>query len=65
MHHNAKGGIDMRNHSLEEQVEFLRVMQQMRKKMGLVWDDFFEKNPDQKEEDIRRRLEERMRSKQI
>ena len=55
----------MRNHSLEEEVEFLRVMQQMRKKMDLVWDDFFERNPNQREEDIRRRLEERMRSKQI
>ena len=32
--------------------------------MDLAWMDFFKKNPDKKEEDVWRRLEERLRSKQ-
>ncbi len=32
--------------------------------MGQVWKDFFEKNPDKKEKDVWRRVEERLRSKQ-
>ncbi|HVP78206.1 MAG TPA: hypothetical protein VMV04_09930 [Thermodesulfobacteriota bacterium] len=36
----------------------------MREEMVLAWGDFFEKNPGKKEEDIWRRIEERLRSKQ-
>jgi len=55
-------GIAMRNNSLKRQVAFLRAMQEMREEMDRVWKDFFEKNPDKKEEDVRRRVEERLRS---
>jgi hypothetical protein len=39
-------------------------IQQMREEMDRAWRDFFEKNPDEKEEEVRRRVEERLRSKQ-
>ena len=52
----------MRNNSLKRQVAFLRAMQEMRGEMDRVWKDFFKKNPDKKEEHIRRRVEERLRS---
>jgi len=41
----------------------LRAKQKMREQMDRVWKDFFEKNPDMKEEDVRRRVEKRLRSK--
>jgi len=49
---------------LKREVAFLRAMQKMREEMGLAWKDFFEKNPGEKEEDVWRRVEERLRSKQ-
>ena len=52
------------NNSLKRHVAFLRAMQAMRGEMDRVWKDFFEKNPDMKEESVRRRVEERLRSKQ-
>jgi hypothetical protein len=64
MDHKTKVGIDIRNDSLKWEVAFLRAMQIMREEMGLAWKDFFEKNPDKKEEDVWRRVEERLRSKQ-
>jgi hypothetical protein len=64
MYHKAKVGIDMRNDSLKREVAFLRAMQEMREQMDRVWKDFFEKNPDEKEEVLRRWLEERLRSVQ-
>jgi hypothetical protein len=64
MHHKAKEGIDMRNHSFKREVAFLHPMQKMRKQMDLAWRDFFEKNPGKKEEDVWRWVEERLRSKQ-
>jgi len=63
MYHKAKVGIDMRNDSLKREVAFLRAMQKMREEMDRVWKDFFDKNPGMKEEDVRRRVEERLRSK--
>jgi hypothetical protein len=36
----------------------------MREQMEQVWKDFFEKDPDMKEEDVRRRIEEWLRSKE-
>jgi hypothetical protein len=58
----AKVRVAMRNNSLKRQVAFLRAMQEMRGEMDRVWKDFFKKNPDKKEEHIRRRVEERLRS---
>lgn len=55
---------DMKNDSLKREVAFLYVTQQMREEMILAWDDFFKKNPGKKEEDVWRRMEERLRSKQ-
>ena len=64
MDHKAKVGIDMENASLKREAAFLYVKQQMREEMILAWDDFFRKNPGKKEEDVWRRIEERLRSKQ-
>jgi hypothetical protein len=64
MEHKAKVGIDIGNDSLEREAAFLRVEQRMREEMNQAWKDFFEKNPDMKEEDVRRQVEERLRSKQ-
>jgi hypothetical protein len=64
MDHKAKVGIDMKNGSLKREVTFLYVKRQMREEMELAWKDFFEKNPGKKEEDVWRRIEERLRSKQ-
>ena len=64
MDHKAKVGIDTRNDSLKCEVPFLRAKQKMREEMDLAWKDFFEKNPGKKEEDVWRRVEERLRSNQ-
>lgn len=64
MYDKAGVGIDMRNHSSKREVAFLHPMQKMRKEMDLAWKDFFEKNPGKTEEDVWRRVEERLRSKQ-
>jgi len=64
MYYNAKVGIDMRNDSVKWEAAFLRALQKMREEMDLAWKDFFEKNPGKKEEDVWRRVEERLRSKQ-
>jgi len=53
----------MGNDSLRREAAFLHAMQKMREQMDRVWKDFFEKNPDMKE-DIRRQVEERLRSEQ-
>jgi len=60
----GKVRIAMKNNSLKRHVAFLRAMQEMREEMDRVWKDFFEKNPDEKEEVVRRWLEERLRSVQ-
>ncbi len=60
----AKVGTNMRNDASKREITFLYVMRQMREEMDLAWRDFFEKNPDKKEEDVRRRIEERLRSNQ-
>ena len=49
----------MKNNSLKRHVPFLRGMQETREEMDRVWKDFFEKNPDEKEEVIRQWFEER------
>ena len=54
----------MRNDLLEGEVALLCALQKMREEMDRAWKDFFEKNPDKKEEDVWRRVEERLRSKQ-
>ena len=64
MDRKAKMGIDMKNDLLKREVTFLYVKRQMREEMNLAWKDFFEKNPGKKEEDVWRRIEERLRSKQ-
>ena len=56
--------ITTNNSSLKRQVALPRAMQEMREEMDRVWKDFFDKNPGMKEEDVRRRVEERLRSKQ-
>ena len=64
MDHKAKVGADMENISLKREAAFLYVKQQMREEMILAWDDFFGKNPGKNEEDVWRRIEEQLRSKQ-
>ena len=64
MDHKTKVGIDMKNDESKREVTFLFVKHQMREEMVLAWGDFFEKNPGKKEEDIWRRIEERLKSKQ-
>ena len=64
MYHKAKAGIHTRNDPLKREVAFLYINGQMREEMDLVWKDFFEKNPGKKEEDVWRRVEERLKSKQ-
>ena len=54
----------MRNDLLHEEVALLYALRKMREEMDRVWKDFFRKNPDTKEEDVWRRVEERFRSKQ-
>jgi hypothetical protein len=38
-------------------VALLRASQKMKKEMDRAWEDFFEKNPDKKEEGVWRRVE--------
>jgi hypothetical protein len=52
----------MKNDLLKREITFLYVKRQMKEEMDLAWRDFFEKNPDKKEEDVWRRIEERLRS---
>jgi hypothetical protein len=54
----------MRNDLLEVEVALLCALQKMREEMDRAWKDFFEKNPDKKEEDVSRRVEERLRNEQ-
>ena len=64
MEHKVKAGIGVGNGSLKRETAFSRAKQKMREEMDRVLKDFFQKNPDVKEEDVRRRVEERLRSKQ-
>lgn len=64
MERKVKVGRDMRNDSLKRKAAFLRAKKKMRKQMNEAWKDFFEKNPGMSEEDIRRRIKERIRRKQ-
>ena len=59
MDHAVAVRIDM-DDSLARKVSFLK--QKMKEEMDPAWRDFFNKNPDKKEEDVWRRLEERLRS---
>lgn len=47
---------------MKRKVALLHIRQKMREEMDRVWKDFFEKNPHEKEEDLRRRVEERFRN---
>jgi hypothetical protein len=62
MDHAVTVRIDERNDLLKRKVSFVK--QKMKEEMDPAWKDFFKKNPDKKEEDVWRRLEERLRSKQ-
>jgi len=53
----------MGNDLLEGKVALSFAMQKMREEMDRAWKDFFEKNPGKKE-DVWRRVDERMASKQ-
>ena len=64
MDYKAKAGIGMKKDSLKQEVTFLCVKRQMREEMDLAWRDFFEKNPGKKENEVWRRIEERLRSRQ-
>ena len=64
MDHEAKMETDMKDDSSKREITFLYVKRQMREEMDLAWKDFFEKNPSKKEEDVWRRIEERLRSNQ-
>jgi len=52
------------NEFLEGKVSVLCLSQKMREEMDRAWKDFFEKNPDKKEVDVWRQVEERLRRKQ-
>jgi len=54
----------MRNDLLEGEVALLCALQKIKEEMDRAWKDFFEKNPDKKGEDVWRRVEEQLRSKQ-
>ena len=62
MDHAVTVQIDTRNDLLKRKVSFLK--QKMKEEMDPAWKDFFKKNPDKKEEDVWRWVEERLRSKQ-
>ncbi len=59
MAHKLKVGKD----SSKRKPPFLRARQKMKEQMDRIWKDFFEKNPDIKEEDVRQRIEKRLRMK--
>jgi len=64
MERKVKAGIDVGDDSLKKEAAFSRAEKKMREEMDQAWKDFFEKNPDTKEEDVRQRIEDRLRSKQ-
>jgi hypothetical protein len=64
MNHKTKLEIGMKNDSLRREVALLYVKQQMREEMVLAWEDFFEKNPSKRKEEVWQRIEERLRNKQ-
>ena len=53
--------IEARNKSLKQHIGFSRAVQKMREEMDRAWNDFFEKNPSEKERGVRRRIEEQSR----
>ena len=53
----------MRNDSSKKGAGISRAKQIIRKEMDRAWKDFFEKNPDMNEKEIRRLIGERTRSK--
>ena len=55
----------MRNDLLEGEGALSCALQKMREEMDRAWKDFFKKNPDKKEEDVWRRVEDRLRNKEI
>jgi argininosuccinate lyase len=58
----VKVRIAMGNNLLEREVTFLRALQKMGEEMDRVWKDFFEKNPEKKDEDVWQWVEKRLRS---
>jgi len=63
-YHKAKPGVAMTNDLMEREVALLCALQKMSEEMDRAWKDFFENNPDKKEENVWRRVEERLGSKQ-
>ncbi len=63
MSRKAKKGTDMGKNSSKWEVAVLRARRRVRKEMDWAWKDFFEKNPGINAEVVRRRVEERSRSK--
>ncbi len=53
--------IEAKNNSLKQHVGFSCAVQKMREEMDRAWNDFFEKNPSEKERVVRRRIEEQSR----
>jgi len=64
MSRKAKAGIGTGNDPSKPEAAFLRAKKKMKEQMDEAWRDFFEKNPAMNEEDVRRRIEKRLRKKQ-
>jgi hypothetical protein len=54
----------MKDEPLKRGPALVHTKQKMREEMDRAWKDFFEKNPDVKEEDVRPWVEEQLRSEQ-
>ncbi len=53
----------MKNVSSKRKAAVLRARREMKKEMDLAWEDFFKKNPGIGEEEVRRRVEEWLKSR--
>ncbi len=62
MDHKSKSGNKHEERLIETGGFIFACNAKMREEMNRVWKDFFEKNPGMKEEDVWRRVEERLRS---
>jgi len=54
----------MRGDLLEAEAALFCALQKMREEMDRAWKDFFEKNPEERREDLWRRVEECLKDKQ-
>ncbi len=53
----------MKNVSSKRKAAVLRARREMKKEMDRAWEDFFKKNPGIGEEEVRRRVEEWLKSR--